>query len=318
MEKIIVITKKTALEELIQKFNSKEQAKFYIEHSGSSFDEYQKEHDAYQIALSKLMSILPLDLKQQVVDRSFLPNFLFGPKDLVIPVGPDGLVINTAKYLNGQPILAVNPDRQRIDGILLPFYIEDLTPQYLDRLVRGNYSLDQISIAHVKLNDGQEMYGVNDIFIGPKNQLSFRYCLQQSGISENQCSSGIIVSTGAGSTGWFKSIVAGARTIVACLDKLDTKKHQDSRFSWNADYLYFCVREPFQSKTSGINYIFGKISKDKPLYITSQTPQGAIIFSDGIEKDFLEFGSGKVACINLANKKANLIRKPVFNASQKR
>ena len=315
MEKIVIITKRTVLEELVQKFNSKEQAKFYIEHSGSSFDEYQKEHDAYQTALSKLMKVLPLGLKQQVVDRAFLPNFLFGPKDLIVTLGPDGLVINTAKYLNGQPILAVNPDKKRIDGILMPFDIDGLTLHLFDVIARGNYSLDHISIAYLKLNDGQEMYGVNDIFVGPKSQISFRYCLKQLGIQENQCSSGIIVSTGAGSTGWFKSIVAGARAITESLDSHKITASQDSRFPWNSDYLNFCVREPFQSKTSGVKYIFGKITKDSPLYVTSQTPQGAVIFSDGIENDFLEFGSGKAACICVADKKANLIRQDVIKSS---
>ena len=308
VDKIIIVTKKTALEELIQKFNSKEQAKFYMEHLGSSFSAYEEEHVAYQAALSKLLEILPPDLKQQVVERSFLPNFLFGPKDLVIVLGPDGLVINTAKYLNGQSILAVNPDRKRIDGILMPFNIQELTPQHFYRIVRENYSLDYVSMAQVKLNDGQQLYGVNDIFVGPKSQISFRYNIHQLKNREDQCSSGIIISTGAGSTGWFRSIVTGARGIASAYDRISNIKDRDSRFPWDAEHLLFCVREPFPSKTTGSSFIFGQIEKNKPLYVTSHTPQGAVIFSDGIENDFIEFGSGKTACISLADKKACLIQ----------
>ncbi|HNX69490.1 MAG TPA: sugar kinase [Candidatus Omnitrophota bacterium] len=309
IEKIIVITKKTSLEELIQKFNSKEQAKFYIEHSGASFSEYENEHTAYEAALAHLMEILPAKIKQQIVDRTFLPNFLFGPKDLVITLGPDGLVINTAKYLKDQPILAVNPDRLRIDGVFTPCAIEELKAQHFEKILHEEFVLTKVSMAQVKLNDGQEIYGVNDIFVGPSRQFSFRYHLRQSDAGENQCSSGIIVSTGAGSTGWFKSIIAGSRAITASFDQVSGSKLPDSRFPWESDFLYFCVREPFLSKTSGAKFVFGKITKDKPLFITSQTPHGAVIFSDGIGDDFLEFNSGKVATIRLAEKKAHLIKR---------
>ncbi|MEI9866324.1 MAG: hypothetical protein WDN00_17560 [Limisphaerales bacterium] len=45
-----------------------------------------------------------------MVDRSFLPNFVFAPEDTVVTLGQDGLVANTLKYLDGQPVVGVNPD----------------------------------------------------------------------------------------------------------------------------------------------------------------------------------------------------------------
>lgn len=307
-EKIIIVTKKTPMEELVEKFNSKPQAKFYIEHSGASFDDYENAHETYYSALDTLKKILPNDIKQQSIEKSFLPIFLFGKNDLVITIGPDGLVINTAKYLDTQPILAVNPDILRIDGILMPFDIDSLNLQ-LTRILKGDYSVSFISMANVKLNDGQELYGVNDIFIGPKGQVSFRYNIKSVEKEENQCSSGIIISTGAGSTGWFKSIITGAKIITRSLEKVALPEDKTYRFPWDAEYMYFCVREPFPSRTSKINLVFGKITKNSPLYLISQTPQGAVIFSDGIANDFLEFNSGSVACISLADKKTKLINR---------
>jgi hypothetical protein len=38
----------------------------------------------------------------------FFQTLYSGPKDVVMTLGQDGLVVNTAKYLNGQPIIAVN------------------------------------------------------------------------------------------------------------------------------------------------------------------------------------------------------------------
>ena len=102
IEKIVFIIKQTQLEGLINKFNTKAQASFYINQMGGNFNEYEQAHEQQHFAVSNLKKHVPSDLKYQIVDRTFLPNFLFGPSDLVVVVGPDGLVINTAKYLNNQ------------------------------------------------------------------------------------------------------------------------------------------------------------------------------------------------------------------------
>lgn len=37
--------------------------------------------------------------RRQVMDRQLLPNYLFGPDDIVVALGQGGLVANTMKYL---------------------------------------------------------------------------------------------------------------------------------------------------------------------------------------------------------------------------
>ena len=64
---------------------------------------------------------VPSVIKSQVIHRDIVPQFTFGQDDLVIAIGQDGLVSNTAKYLSSQPILGVNPDPGRFNGVLLPF-----------------------------------------------------------------------------------------------------------------------------------------------------------------------------------------------------
>src|ERR1700722_484814 len=122
-EKIVVVTQKTALEELVERYNTRDQARFYLEHMGISFAEYQAAHDRYHDSLGLLKTYLPPRMRTQVIERSFLPNFLFDPHDIVVTLGRDGLVINTGKYLDGQPLVAFNPDPQRIDGVLIPFSV---------------------------------------------------------------------------------------------------------------------------------------------------------------------------------------------------
>lgn len=79
------------------------------------------------------------------------------------------------------------------------------------------------------------------------------------------------------------------------------------RQAWGADYLQFTVREPFPSRTTGVSIVFGHVSAREPLQITSYMPENGVIFSDGVESDFLEFRSGVAAEISIAEKKGQLV-----------
>lgn len=307
-EKIVIITKKTALEELIERFNTKDQARFYIEHMRISFDEYEDSHNKYFDSLEKLKKSLPVPVPNQFIERAFLPSFTFGEHDLVITLGPDGLVVNTAKYLSGQKLLAFNPDPGRIDGILVPFPVS-ICHEIIKKVLSGNFNIKNISMAKAELNDGQSLFALNDLFIGHRSHVSARYYISHKRRGEHQSSSGIIVSTGAGSTGWFRAILTGAAGIVSAFSKEKDINHIKGkyRFDWESDYLCYSVREPFISKSSQADMVFGKIEKGESLNITSSMPQNGVIFSDGIEADYLEFNSGSIARIGLAEKKLHLI-----------
>lgn len=309
-EKIVVITKKTALEELIERFNTREQARFYHGHMGvgTSFEEHIAAHQAYGSALETLKASIPRGVRSQFVERSFLPTFTFGERDLVVTLGPDGLVVNTAKYLTAQPLLAFNPDPQRIDGILVPFRAEQAAAA-LRNAARGDFALNDVSMAKAELNDGQTIYAVNDLFIGQRTHVSARYRLRFKHREEDQSSSGIIVSTGAGSTGWLRSVITGAVGVMETFSQADdVRAAKDKyRFDWEADYLYFSVREPFISRTSSAHLVFGRIEVKERLEIISHMPQNGVIFSDGVEADYLNFNSGAIARVGLADRKLHLI-----------
>jgi hypothetical protein len=308
IDKVVIVTKKTPLAELVLRLNSVGQARFYLEQNGISFAEYEQVDASYQRALDTLVRQLPRDLKRQVIDRDLLPNYQFGDNDVVVTLGPDGLVINVAKYLKQQPIIALNPDPTRVDGVLIPFMLGDFAKQ-LERLRRGNALIRPISMAQVQLNDGQTLYAVNDLFIGPRSHGSARYELLFDGIRERQSSSGIIVSTGAGCTGWMRSIVTGAWQIARAMggsneEVPDTELYE---LGWETEDLWFMVREPFTSKTSQANIVIGRIAPGQSLELVSQMPDYGVIFSDGIEADYLSFNSGATARISLADRKAHLL-----------
>ncbi len=312
-DKLVLVTRKTALEELVERFNTREQARFYIDHMGGRFDEYQAAHDAYQRALTILHKAIPRGVRSQWIDRSFLPTFTFGESDVAVILGQDGLVVNAAKYLNGQLVVALNPDPERFDGVLLPFSFEDATEAIeLALLPDGGKVWRDVTMAQALLNDGQSLLAVNDLFIGQKTHTSARYRIRYRQREENQSSSGIIVSTGAGSTGWNRSILAGAAGVVQAISRKAKVNdlREKYRFDWEAPYLVFSVREPFPSKTTGAEIIHGVIEAAQPLEIVSLMPQNGVIFSDGIEEDRLEFNSGATAKIGLSSRTLRLVVPP--------
>src|SRR6476660_3838614 len=124
--KIVLVTRPTRLAELVIRFNTVSQARFYIEHQGADFQDYWREDETYHHALAEAHAALAQLGRVQTVDRAFLPNFVFGPDDTVVTLGQDGLVANTLKYLDGQPVVGVNPDPERWDGKLLRFTVDDL------------------------------------------------------------------------------------------------------------------------------------------------------------------------------------------------
>ncbi|WP_428035585.1 sugar kinase [Amphritea sp.] len=300
----VLVWRKTRLEELVGRFNTWPQAQFYLEHNQADPSDYLAEHDLYRQRVQEIEQVLKARGRFQSLSRQYLPSFQFGPDDVVVVIGQDGLVANTLKYLDGQPVIAINPDPQRWDGILLPFETKDLN-SVISTVSKGQSTVNEITFAQARTNDGQTLLAINDLFIGPKSHTSARYSLTWDGQTEQQSSSGIIVSTGFGSTGWFASVLAGA---VGVMKETGTQNHPlQGGFDWSAPKLQFAVREPFPSRTSSTSLVFGEVSLNKPLSLESMMPENGVIFSDGVENDYLLFNSGCRVTIGLAEKRGRLV-----------
>ncbi len=302
-EKIVVVTRKTRLEELIARFNSRGQAKFYIEHAGGDFSDYEREDETYRSSLSVLKRSLETGLKVHFIERGFVPTFLFTEKDIIITVGQDGLVANTAKYVGAQPIIAVNPDPGRFDGVLLPF-APGQAQAAVEQVLSATAKLRAVTMAEASLNDGQRLLAFNDLFIGAGSHVSARYRISYGKTTEPQSSSGVLVSTGAGSTGWLSSVFNMASGVAAFAGG---SVEQALRLPWEDPRLMFVVREPFVSKHSSAAVVAGTVETGQTLQIESLMPAGGVIFSDGIESDFLAFNSGSMATIRAAQRQARLV-----------
>ena len=302
-EKVVVVVRKTRLAELIERFSTRAQARFYIEHAGGDFGEYEREDAVYRAAVERVRRAVEVGLKVHVLDRGLVPTYTFLPADAIVTLGQDGLVANTAKYAAGQPIIGVNPDPARFDGVLLPF-LPDQAHAALARLLEGRHRSRAVTLAEARLGDGQRLLAFNELFIGARSHVSARYRLRWKSHDEPQSSSGVLVSTGAGSTGWLSSVYQMVSGVAAFTGSAPVRP---LRLEWEDRRLVFVIREPFVSRHSQAKVVTDVIGPEERLVVESTMPAGGVIFSDGIEADYLAFDSGATASIGVATETATLV-----------
>src|SRR6185295_19176124 len=116
----------------------------------------------------------------------------------------------------------------------------------------------QVTLAEALTSDGQKLLAFNDLFIGARTHISARYRIEFRGRSENQSSSGLIVSTVAGSTGWMSSIFNMTRLIS---EYCGGSAVPPSALPREERRLIFTVREPFISKHSSASIGIGLIDE---------------------------------------------------------
>ena len=269
----------------------------------ANFEEYVSEDRVYQDEVGVLERDLQFGFPVKVIDRSYVPNYNFLGCVAVVVVGQDGLVANVAKYVSETPIVAVNPDPSRIDGLLLPFRTAQAV-KAVRQVLDGRFPSVKVTMIEAKLNDGQSMLAFNDLFIGCSSHVSARYVLEAGGKSEAQSSSGLLVSTGVGSTGWLSSVY---NMTCGMAQFLGSQIPLPKPIPWDAQELIWAVREPFKSRTSKVGLVAGRIQSDERIVIESLMPENGVVFSDGIEADYLPFTSGSILSIGVSNQRATLV-----------
>lgn len=303
MHKIVIVTQPTRLRELKDLFNTAEQARFYVEHLGGDFADHLREDECYRQALAATRSAAEALARVQVVPRRYLPNLILGEQDVVIALGRDGLVANAMKYLNGQSLVGVNPDPRRWDGRLLPFSPGEL-PRLLPEVLSRRRPEQSVTMARAESRDGQVLYAANDFFLGIRDHRSARYEIEYRGVREMQSSSGVIISTGLGITGWHASVMAQLRSMAAAYG---LGPFREPVMNWDDRQLRFTVREPFPSRTTGTGIVCGALSEGEELIFRSDMASDGILFSDGIAEDAIAFLSGMELRIGVARRQGRLV-----------
>ncbi len=143
------------------------------------------------------------------VERDSLSRFLFAPEDVIVVVGPDGLVANVAKYAGDQAVVGINSVPQSNAGVLVRC-TPDQGVAALGRIEAGaDLRVDQLTMVRATADDSRTLTALNEVFIGHPSHQSARYELSLGSSVERQSSSGVVVSTGTGATGWGASLKRG-------------------------------------------------------------------------------------------------------------
>jgi hypothetical protein len=289
----VIITRPTAYERLLHQHGTLGQARFFLERRGQSLERLEVMHLDQEAALHTVEGSIPSEWRRGHVSREALDRFLFEPEDLVVPVGQDGLVANVAKYLSGQPVIGINPSPDHYPGVLVPH-----PPELASTLLLAAASQSAVIQARImveaSLDDGQHLLALNEVFIGHESHQSARYRIKWDGREERQSSSGLIVTTGTGATGWARSIHQERSSTIALPDPSE-------------EALAFFVREAWPSPSSGTDLTEGRLDWNSHLEIISEMDDGGVVFGDGIEADRIELLWGQKLLIGLSRTQLNLV-----------
>jgi len=287
----VFVTRETDYELLIARHATRDQARFFLETRGQKIEEIEGRHEQFVAALKAARATTPGEWRQTLVKRPDFDRFLFGPEDVVVAVGQDGLVANVAKYLDGQPVLGVNPAPDLYDGVLMRAPLARLA-KLLAGSVAGDVAAERRTMVSAELDSGARLLALNEIFIGHRSHQSARYRIEADDVAENQSSSGLIVASGTGATGWARSIMEATGASIALAPEERA--------------VAFFVREPFPSVATGTGLRSGKIAA-RALAVASRMNEGGVIFADGIEQDFLAFDWGRTIRVAPAERVLNLV-----------
>lgn len=291
--RVVLVHRRTELDDALARHGTHGQAAFFLSSRGRSIEELEVRHRRTQSALAAVAAAIPADWRRGSVERADLYRFLFEPRDVVIVVGQDGLVANVAKYLDGQPVIGINPEPDRNAGVLVPH-----SPHRAGELIRAaaqnSADVESRTMVAAVTDDSQQLLAVNEIFVGHDSHQTARYTLAvPDGCAERQASSGVIVSTGTGATGWCRSVWEQRRS------SIELPGPTEPRLAW-------FVREAWPSPATGTSLVEGVVT-DAPLIIDVESDR-LVVFGDGIESDALSLSWGQRLTLRLAGKQLRVVR----------
>jgi len=293
--RVVLVHRTTEYEELVARHGTHGQAAFFLASRGRSIEEVSERHTRTRRALADVASAIPLTWRQARVERDDLDRFLFAPEDVVVVVGQDGLVANVAKYLTGQPVVGIDTDPGRNPGVLVRHRAADAGTLISSATAPGTPA-DELTMVEAVADDTQRLVALNEIYLGAAGHQTARYRLGldgDRGVVEPQASSGVLVGTGTGATGWIRSVwqERGGGTPLP--------GPTEERLLW-------FVREAWPSPATGTSLVAGELPRGAELRLTVESDR-LIAFGDGVESDALELTWGQSVRVGMAEVRLRLL-----------
>ncbi|GGL04545.1 NAD(+)/NADH kinase [Streptomyces flaveus] len=293
--RIVLVHRVTEYEELVARHGTHGQAAFFLSSRGRDIQEIAERHRRTRQALTEVTSAIPLTWRQTRVERTDLDRFLFAPEDVVVVVGQDGLVANVAKYLAGQPVVGIDTDPRRNPGVLVRHRPEDAGKLFAFTQ-SGRSDFDELTMVEAVADDTQRLVALNEIYLGAAGHQTARYRLgleDDGGVVEAQASSGVIVGTGTGATGWIRSVWQERGTRLRLPDPTEER-------------LLWFVREAWPSPATGTSLVAGELAAATSLRLTVESER-LVAFGDGMETDAVELTWGQTVRVGVRRERLRLV-----------
>ncbi|MFB7529352.1 hypothetical protein ACFC0C_14070 [Streptomyces sp. NPDC056178] len=284
----VLVHRTTEYEDLLARHGTHGQAAFFLSSRGRSIDEVARRHRHTRQALADVAAAVPLQWRQSRVERVDLDRFLFAPEDVVVVVGQDGLVANVAKYLSGQPVVGIDTDPGRNPGVLVRHRPSDAAG-LLRAAASPAGAVDELTMVEAVADDTQRLLALNEIYLGPPGHQTARYRIgpdSPAAATEPQASSGVLVGTGTGATGWLRSLWQERRSA------LPLPAPTDPRLLW-------FVREAWPSPATGTSLVAGELGRGQGLRLTVESDR-VVVFGDGMETDALDLTWGQTVRLGIS------------------
>lgn len=205
---------------------------------------------------------------------------------LVISLGGDNHFQYVSHFVDGTPVVGINSDPKlsegALDGLLASEY-----EQLARRLTKDDFEIEEWGRIQVVLNGKKlPVLAVSEVYMGESHRCYMsRHLLEYRGKVEHQKCSGLVIATGAGSTGWYDS---------ACRFRFP----KGNRFPKTEQKLCFVACEPYHGKLSGTKIVDGTLKASEVLRVRSLNDTTGILSIDS--EHSYPFSEGCHAVLKLA------------------
>lgn len=212
LKEILILYKKSAYQIY---FLERKSSLFQKENALSPLEisDFKRAHDKHYQSLTMVKRALDRCALHYHV-RARGSKIDFARYDLVMTVGGDGTFLEAARGLRDQFILGVNSDPQSSIGRFCSCTPDDFE-KVLKKFLQGKVKIKNFQRIHLNLKSNGKHCRIevlNDILVCHQNPAAMsRYSLSVNGVQEEQRSSGVWISTAAGSSGAIHS--AGGKLI---------------------------------------------------------------------------------------------------------
>ncbi len=274
--------------------------KFKFSHK-ELIEEYKKEGVDYEYILQSHER----QLQSRALAKEIFPNALIIQKDnltkenikkvdITIALGGDNHFQYVSHFIENELILGVNSDFLSSEGVLLSGTTNNLE-LISNRCNNDDYIIEKWTRINVIINKKQVTRATCDIFVGEaERHLTSRNIIFYNGLTRQQKSSGILITTGSGSTGWYNS---ASRFI-----------DEEPIFDPKSKYAKFIVTEPYKGSLTDYSLIKGKIDNDKILKINSLNSNNGRVIADSLE--IFNFNRGNFLEVEISDTPLNVLTFP--------